>query len=59
MGDNIKIYRKKEKAEVKERFSTWSTKSYKLEGMSHSHGQTYFKLTGMPREYLRYELLKV
>lgn len=59
MGDNVKIYRKKPKNNLKERFSTWSDKIYKLEGMSHSHGQTYFKLEGVTREYLRYELLKV
>jgi hypothetical protein len=58
IGDKVKIYRKKEPGE-KERTSNWSDKTYEIETISKSHGQTYFKVEGMTREYSRHELLKV
>ena len=58
IGDKVKIYRKKEPGE-KERTSNWSTNTYEVETIAKSHGQTYFKVEGMAREYSRHELLKV
>jgi hypothetical protein len=58
IGDQVKIYRKKEPGE-KERTSNWSSNTYEVETISKSHGQTYFKVEGMAREYSRHEILKV
>ena len=58
IGDKVKIYRKKEPGE-KERTSDWSDNTYEVETISKSHGQTYFKVEGLTREYSRHELLKV
>jgi hypothetical protein len=58
IGDKVKIYRKKEPGE-KERTSNWSSNTYEVETISKSHGQTYFKVEGMAREYSRHEILKV
>jgi hypothetical protein len=58
IGDKVKIYRKKEPGE-KERTSNWSNNTYEVETIAKSHGQTYFKVEGMSREYSRHEILKV
>jgi hypothetical protein len=58
IGDKVKIYRKKEPGE-KERTSNWSSNTYEVETIAKSHGQTYFKVEGVAREYSRHELLKV
>jgi hypothetical protein len=58
IGDKVKIYRKKEPGE-KERTSNWSSNTYEVETISKSHGQTYFKVEGIAREYSRHEILKV
>ena len=55
--DKVRIYRKKKKGE-KERTSTWSENSYEIEAINTTHGQNYFKLVGLTKEYLRNELLK-
>ncbi len=57
-GDKVKIYRKKKITE-KERSSYWSDNTYELEDITKSHGQNYFKLVGLTRQYLRNEILKV
>ena len=57
-GDKVKIYRKK-KINEKERTSYWSENNYVVENISKSHGQYYFKIVGLPRQYLRNELLKI
>ena len=57
-NDKVKIYRKK-KINEKERTSHWSDNSYEVETVGKSLGQTYFKLKGLDRQYLRHEILKL
>ncbi|HEY9704320.1 MAG TPA: transposase family protein, partial [Allocoleopsis sp.] len=57
-NDKVKIYRKKRTGE-KERTSKWSDNSYEIEKVGKSLGQTYYKLKGVDRQYLRHELFKV
>ena len=58
INDKVKIYRKKRTGE-KERTSHFLDDKYEVEKISRSLGQTYYKLKGIDRQYLRNELLKV
>jgi hypothetical protein len=57
LDDRVKIFFKK-KFE-KERVSTFSKEIYKVIDISESLGQLYYKVEGVERSYLRFELLKV
>jgi hypothetical protein len=56
VDDSVKIYRKKDKLD-KERKSLWSDKVYKVTGIVESHGESMFKLEGIPKPLLRHEIL--
>jgi len=58
VGDKVKMFRKKTIRE-KERTSYWSENVYEIIGMRTSMGQTVYKLSGLDREYMRHELLKI
>jgi len=58
IGDKVKLLRKKQKGE-KERTSVWSKEAYKVEGVSDSLGQMFYKLETVAREYPRNALLKM
>jgi hypothetical protein len=57
VNDNVRIYFKK-KFE-KERVSTFSKEIYKVIDVSKSLNQLYYKVEGVDRSYLRFELLKL
>ena len=57
LNDKVKIYFKKKFQ--KERVSTFSKEIYKVVDISESLGQSYYKVEGVERSYLRFELLKV
>ena len=57
INDKVKIYFKKKFQ--KERVSTFSKELYKVIDISESLGQLYYKVEGVERSYLRFELLKV
>ncbi len=57
LNDKVKIYFKKKFQ--KERVSTFSKEIYKVVDISESLGQSYYKVEGAERSYLRFELLKV
>ena len=50
---------RKKKPGEKERTSVWSEPNYEIEEIAKSHGQTVFKVEGMPRFYTRNEQLKL
>ena len=58
-GDQVKIYKKKDKKHQKEHYSVWSQNSYKIDDEIISMGQTFYKIAGFPKMYMRHELLKV
>ena len=58
VNDRVKIYRKRKTGE-KQQVSLWSDNSYEVIGITKSHGQDYYKLNGLDKQYLRFELLKV
>jgi len=58
IGDKVKLLRKKQKGE-KDRTSVWSKEVYKVEGVSDSLGQMFYKLETVAREYPRNALLKM
>ena len=58
VNDSVRIYKKKEKIE-KERKGVWSDNEYTVERIITSHGQKFYKLEGLTKEYMRHELLKV
>ena len=61
-GDTVKIYQKKDKLD-KERVSTWSTQTYKVDKIETSHGQKFYHLDPKPPSWnkplMRSEILKV
>jgi hypothetical protein len=57
--DKVKIYKKKDLKHKIERFSVWSANTYEVESIIESHGQKLYKVQGMPKQYMRHELLKV
>ena len=56
--DKVRIYRKRKTGE-KQQVSLWSDNLYEVIGITKSHGQYYYKLNGLDKQYLRFELLKV
>lgn len=58
INDRVKIYRKRKTGE-KQQVSVWSDNIYEVVGITKSHGQDYYKLNGLEKQYLRFELLKV
>jgi len=58
VNDRVKIYRKRKTGE-KQQVSVWSDNSYEVIGITKSHGQDYYKLIGLDKQYLRFELLKI
>ena len=58
VGSKVKMLRKKGNFE-NERSSVWSDEKYEVVSIGKSHGQTYFKLDSLPKDYLRNEILKV
>ena len=40
-------------------FSVWSQNTYEIEDVIESHGQNLFRVRGLPKLYLRHELLKI
>lgn len=56
IGDMVKVYRKKDKLD-KERLSLWSKDNYKVEGITESMGQKFYKLEGKPKALMRGEIL--
>ena len=59
INDKVKIYKKKDLKHKKERFSVWSQNTYEIEDIIESHGQKLYRVQGLPKMYLRHELLKV
>ena len=57
VGDKVRILRKKSKFD-KERVSVWQEEKHEVVAIGKSHGQTYYKLNGLSKEYLRNEILK-
>jgi hypothetical protein len=58
VDDNVKIMRKKKNFE-KERTSHWNNTVYKVKEIVESLGQSTYKLEGVPKTYMRHELLKL
>ena len=59
VGDNVKIYRKKDKLD-KERVSVWLPTVYTIKIiLKTSLGQKHFYLEGQSKAYFRHEMLKV
>ena len=58
VNDRVKIYRKRKRGE-KQQVSVWSDNTYEVVGVTKSHGQDYYKLNGLDKQYLRFELLKI
>ena len=58
VNDKVRIYRKRKTGE-KQQVSLWSDNLYEVIGITKSHGQDYYKLNGLDKQYLRFELLKV
>ena len=59
INDKVKIYKKKDLKHKKERFSVWSQNTFVIEDIIESHGQQLFRVKGLPKLYLRHELLKI
>ena len=58
VGDTIRIYKKKDKFD-KERVPVWSTTTHTVERIEEEHNQNFYYITGLPRPFLRNEILKV
>ena len=58
VGDRVKIYKKRKTGE-KQQVSLWSDNAYEIEEITELHGQNYYKVNGLDKLYLRFELLKV
>jgi len=58
VGDYVKVYTKKDKY-AKERIPVWSKEKFKVESITESMGQDFYKLEGRPRELMRFEILLV
>ena len=58
VGSEVRIYRKKDKLD-KERKSVWSEAKHKVESITESMGQNFYKVDGYNRKLLRHEILLV
>ena len=60
VGSLVKVYRKKDLKHKKQRFSVWQPNKHKVEEITtDKHGQHFYKLAGLPKLYLRHEILLV
>ena len=59
VGDYVKVFFKKPLQNNKENVSNWSDDSYRVESISESFGQKYYKLANRNGSFLRHDLLKV
>ena len=57
VGDKVQIYTKRRLLD-KSHVSVWSDASYTVEGISHSHGLTFYKTSNRTRPFLKNDLLK-
>ena len=62
-GDKVKVFKKKDKAKQKERFSNWAPRIWTIEDIKVEKGQEMYFLEDngekAPKPYLRFELLKI
>lgn len=58
VDDRVKIYKKRKTGE-KQQVSLWSDNAYEIEEITELHGQNYYKVNGLEKLYLRFELLKI
>ena len=58
IGSMVKVFKKKDKLD-KERISNWSKDSFKVEAITESEGQHFYKLEGKPKVLMRSEILLV
>ena len=62
-GNKVKVFRKKSKKELKERFSNWAPRIWTVADIKEEKGQELYFLedqgVSAPKTYLRFELLKV
>ena len=63
VGDKVKVFRKKTKAQEKERFSIWAPRAWTIKDIKEEKGQDLYFLEDngekAPKTYLRFELLKI
>jgi hypothetical protein len=60
INDYVRVYKKKDLKHKKERYSVWSLNKYQIIKISEDkHGQKFYTVRGMPKEYMRHELLLV
>jgi len=59
VGDYVRTFQKKQTQNKKEHVTNWSKDKYKVQSISSSFGQKYYRLEGLTREFLRHDLLKV
>ena len=58
MGAWLRFFKKKDKLD-KERVSNWSKDRFKVEAITESEGQHFYKLEGKPKVLMRSEILLV
>ena len=58
VGNEVRIYRKKDKMD-KERKSVWSEAKHKVESITQSMGQNFYRVEAYHRPLLRHEILLV
>ena len=56
VGDTVRIYKKKDKFD-KERKPVWSKTTHTVEKIEEEHNQHFYYITGLPRPFLRNEIL--
>ena len=63
VGDKVKVFRKKTKAQEQERFSNWAPRAWTIKDIKEEKGQDLYFLEDdvekAPKTYLRFELLKI
>ena len=59
VGDSVRLYHKKNQLD-KERIALWSDVIYKVDEITASKGQNFYKISnGKDHPYMRHELLKI
>ena len=60
INDYVRVYKKKDLKHKKERHSVWMAYKYRVEDITKDeYGQPFYKIRGLPKLYMRHELLKV
>ena len=60
INDYVRVYKTKDLKHKKERHSVWSLNTYQIINISEDkHGQKFYTVRGLPKEYMRHELLRV